>query len=117
MSAEPIRHDWNLNEITALFDLPFNDLLFQAHSTHREHFDPNRVQAFVSGYQNERTLDRRSLEGLRGEIEYAAAIEALACVADCDLRNDRPEDVPYRDYRHWVARIRAASELTQQDVL
>jgi biotin synthase len=27
-----------------LFSLPFNDLLFRAHTVHREHFDPNRVQ-------------------------------------------------------------------------
>ncbi len=27
-----------------LFDLPFNDLLLRAHTAHREHFDPNRVQ-------------------------------------------------------------------------
>jgi len=27
-----------------LFALPFNDLLLRAHTTHREHFDPNRVQ-------------------------------------------------------------------------
>ncbi|MCW8923277.1 MAG: biotin synthase, partial [Gammaproteobacteria bacterium] len=39
-----LRHDWTMQEITALFDLPFNDLLFQAHSLHREHFDPNHVQ-------------------------------------------------------------------------
>ena len=31
-------------EAAALFDLPFNDLLFRAHTTHRENFDPNRVQ-------------------------------------------------------------------------
>ncbi len=28
----------------ALYALPFNDLLFEAHTTHREHFAPNRVQ-------------------------------------------------------------------------
>src|SRR5436190_9900552 len=28
----------------ALYALPFNDLLFQAHTAHRAHFDPNRVQ-------------------------------------------------------------------------
>jgi biotin synthase len=28
----------------ALYALPFNDLLFQAHTAHREHFDPRRVQ-------------------------------------------------------------------------
>ncbi|HUL56313.1 MAG TPA: biotin synthase BioB [Usitatibacter sp.] len=27
-----------------LYALPLNDLLFQAHTVHREHFDPNRVQ-------------------------------------------------------------------------
>ncbi len=31
-------------EALALFDLPFNDLLFRAHTVHRENFDPNRVQ-------------------------------------------------------------------------
>lgn len=39
-----LRNDWTLQEITALFDLPFNDLLFQAHSQHRANFDPNHVQ-------------------------------------------------------------------------
>ena len=38
------KHDWTLDEIQALLDLPFNDLLFQAQSTHRQHFDPNQVQ-------------------------------------------------------------------------
>lgn len=39
-----IRHDWQLPEITALFERPFNDLLFHAQSVHRQHFDPNAVQ-------------------------------------------------------------------------
>jgi biotin synthase len=39
-----IRHDWSLDEINALFSLPFNDLLFKAHTIHRENFDPNKVQ-------------------------------------------------------------------------
>ena len=30
--------------IASLFSLPFNDLLFRAHSVHRTHFDPNAVQ-------------------------------------------------------------------------
>jgi biotin synthase len=38
------RHDWTTEEIEALLDLPFNDLVFQAQGIHREHFDPNRVQ-------------------------------------------------------------------------
>ncbi|MBZ0090781.1 MAG: biotin synthase BioB [Sulfuricellaceae bacterium] len=35
---------WSVDEIKALFDLPFNDLLFRAQSAHRQHFDPNEVQ-------------------------------------------------------------------------
>lgn len=31
-------------EVEALFDLPFNDLLFQAQTVHRRHFDANEVQ-------------------------------------------------------------------------
>lgn len=39
-----LRHDWQENEIEQLFDMPFNDLLFKAHTTHRQSFDPNQVQ-------------------------------------------------------------------------
>jgi biotin synthase len=39
-----IRHDWQLDEVQALYRLPFNDLLFKAHTIHRENFDPNEVQ-------------------------------------------------------------------------
>src|SRR3984885_15216369 len=28
----------------AIYELPFNDLLFRAHSVHRENFNPNQVQ-------------------------------------------------------------------------
>ena len=38
------RHDWTAAEVRALFDQPFNDLLFEAHTAHRANFDPNRVQ-------------------------------------------------------------------------
>jgi biotin synthase len=35
---------WTAAQVQALFEAPFNDLLFQAQSVHREHFDPNQVQ-------------------------------------------------------------------------
>ena len=38
------RHDWSREEILCLFARPFNDLLFDAQSLHRQHFDPNAVQ-------------------------------------------------------------------------
>jgi len=39
-----IRHDWTAADVAALFDLPFNDLLFRAQTLHRKYFDPNEVQ-------------------------------------------------------------------------
>lgn len=39
-----VRHDWTREEVLALFNKPFNDLLFTAQTVHRQHFDPNRVQ-------------------------------------------------------------------------
>ncbi|RUO36532.1 biotin synthase BioB [Aliidiomarina sanyensis] len=35
---------WTRDAIQALFDLPFNDLLFRAQQVHRDHFNPNEVQ-------------------------------------------------------------------------
>ena len=43
-SVTPLRFDWSREDIAALFELPFNDLLFRAQQVHREHFDPNEVQ-------------------------------------------------------------------------
>ncbi len=37
-------HDWSLLEIEKIYQQPLNDLLFRAHSVHREYFDPNKVQ-------------------------------------------------------------------------
>ena len=41
---QALRCDWQLAEIEALFELPFNDLLYRAQQVHRTHFDPNAVQ-------------------------------------------------------------------------
>ncbi len=38
------RFDWTLDEVEALFDLPFTELVFQAASVHRRWFDPTEVQ-------------------------------------------------------------------------
>ena len=34
----------NVNEVVALFELPFTELVYRAQSVHREHFDPARLQ-------------------------------------------------------------------------
>jgi biotin synthase len=40
----PLRHDWQREELLALFDLPFPELLHRAAGVHRQHFDPAEVQ-------------------------------------------------------------------------
>ncbi len=39
-----VRNDWSLAQVKAIFEMPFNELLFQAQTVHRQHFDPNAVQ-------------------------------------------------------------------------
>ena len=39
-----VRHDWTRDEVRALFELPFPELIFRAQRIHRLHFDPTEVQ-------------------------------------------------------------------------
>ena len=57
MSAFPctthaLRHDWTIDDARALFELPFNDLLFVGQTIHRQFFDPNKVQMSNLLYKN-----------------------------------------------------------------
>ena len=39
-----LRHDWTRDEVLALLELPFADLIARAQAVHRAHHDPNAVQ-------------------------------------------------------------------------
>lgn len=39
-----IRHDWSIDQIVALYELPLLELVGQANTVHRRHHDPNRIQ-------------------------------------------------------------------------
>lgn len=39
-----LRHDWTRDEVAALMELPFPELIFRAQIAHRTYFDPARVQ-------------------------------------------------------------------------
>ena len=97
MSA--IRHDWQTGEIEALFEKPFNDLLFRAQAIHREHFDANQVQVSTllsiktgacpedCGYCSQSSkydtgLEREKLLPLDEVIAAAKVIETVEEVAD-----------------------------------
>ena len=43
-AGNDLRTDWQLDEVRALFDLPFPELLFRAQTVHRRCFDPAEVQ-------------------------------------------------------------------------
>ena len=42
--ATAVIEAWTAQSARDVYGLPFNDLLFKAHSIHREYFDPNRIQ-------------------------------------------------------------------------
>ncbi len=44
LDAAPIRTNWTRAEAEAIYNQPFMDLLFEAQSVHRLHYDPNQVQ-------------------------------------------------------------------------
>ena len=44
VAPSDIHRDWTREEALALYEAPFNDLLFQAQTVHRRFFDPNKVQ-------------------------------------------------------------------------
>src|SRR5215469_18839795 len=43
-TVQGIRHDWSLEEVQALFALPFMDLILHAQRVHRAHHVANAVQ-------------------------------------------------------------------------
>lgn len=53
MPSFGIRHDWTLEQIQVLFQSPFNDLIYQAHTVHRQFFQSNAVQ--ISSLLNVKT--------------------------------------------------------------
>ncbi len=42
--ATQVNTPWSEDQVLALLESPFNNLIFKAHSTHRQHFDANEVQ-------------------------------------------------------------------------
>ena len=40
----PVRHDWTLSQIRALFQMPLMELVYQAAGVHRHYHDPSEIQ-------------------------------------------------------------------------
>ena len=110
-----LRHDWNRAELRALFDLPFNDLLFQAQTVHRQHFDANAVQVSTllsiktgacpedckycsqSGHYDT-GLDKEKLLEIEKVVQEAQAAKDKGASRFCmgaAWRSPRDKDMPY----------------------
>lgn len=110
-----IRHDWTITEIEALFQLPFNDLLFQAQTVHRQHFNPNEVQVstllsiktgacpedckycpqsahYHTGVDRERLM---AVEKVLDEARQAKEVGATRFCMGAAWRNPKDRDMPY----------------------
>lgn len=109
------RHDWRREEIQALLELPFNDLLFQAQGVHRRYFDPNAVQISTllsiktgacpedckycpqSGHYNT-GLEREKLmqvEAVLAKARKAKAVGASRFCMGAAWKNPSAKDMPY----------------------
>ncbi|MBF7073176.1 biotin synthase BioB [Glaciecola sp. MH2013] len=110
-----LRHDWTIEEVNALYELPFNDLLFKAQTVHREHFDPNYVQVSTllsiktgacpedckycpQSARYDTGLEKERLMEINKVIERAKEAKAAGSTRFCmgaAWRNPKDRDMPY----------------------
>ncbi len=125
MSDIQLRHDWNRDEIEALFALPMNDLLFKAHSLHRQVYDPNEIQIsrllsiktgacpedckycpqsarYDTGLEKERLIE---IEKVITEARSAKAAGASRFCMGAAWRNPHARDMPY--LKDMVSEVKA----------
>lgn len=114
-TTDNIRNDWTRDEIAALFDLPFNDLMFQAQVVHRQHFDPNEVQISTlcsiktgacpedckycpQSARYDTGLEKERLMKVEAVLEEARAAKASGATRFCmgaAWRSPKKKDMPY----------------------
>jgi biotin synthase len=119
------RSDWTLDEVRALFALPFNDLLFHAQRVHRQGFDPNRVQVSTllsiktggcpedcaycpQSVRYETTVGRDDLMDLGDVIDAARAAQRGGATRFCmgaAYRNPKPKQL--ERIKEMVREVRA----------
>jgi len=110
-----VRHNWQRNQVAALFALPFNDLLFQAQTLHRQFFNPNQVQVSTlcsiktgacpedckycpQSARYDTGLEREKLMKVEKVIEEARAAKANGATRFCmgaAWRSPKHKDMPY----------------------
>lgn len=120
-----IRHDWRKDEIAALFALPLLELIYQAASVHRAHFQPNQVQVSTllsiktgacpedckycsQSIHNSAALEREKLLEVEKVLEEARRAKAAGATRFCmgaAWRSPHQKDMPY--VRKMVQEVKA----------
>ena len=124
-AAQP-RHDWTLEEVEALFELPFTELVFRAAQVHRAGFDPTELQlsqllsvktggcpencGYCSQSQHFKTATRAS-KLMEAEAVIAAAREAKAGGAQRFCMGAAWRDLKDRDLPRVAAMIAGVKAL------
>lgn len=110
-----VRHDWTRSEVLALFELPLNDLLFNAQTVHRQFFNPNEVQVSTlcsiktgacpedcaycpQSARYDTGLEREKLMAVEKVIDEAKAAKASGATRFCmgaAWRSPKGKDMPY----------------------
>jgi biotin synthase len=114
-SRNEIKHDWTITAVQALFNLPFNDLMFKAQTIHRQHFNANEVQVstllsiktgacpedckycsqsarYKTDIEKERLLE---VEKVLAAAEKAKAMGSTRFCMGAAWRNPKERDMPY----------------------
>ena len=115
LNQSSVRHDWKIEEVNALFEMPLNDLMFQAQTVHRQNFDPNKVQVstllsiktgacpedckycpqsarYDTGLEKERLMEIEKVILRAREAKQAGSTRFCMGAA---WRNPRDRDMPY----------------------
>lgn len=110
-----VRSNWTRKEVDALFALPFNDLLFQAQTIHRQFFNANEVQVSTlcsiktgacpedcaycpQSARYDTGLEREKLMAVEKVLEEAKAAKQSGATRFCmgaAWRSPKKKDMPY----------------------
>jgi biotin synthase len=120
-----VRTDWTLDEVRAIHDAPFNDLLFHAQRVHRANFAANRVQVSTllsvktgacpedckycpQSVRYDTGLEREELLELAAVVEAAQAAKASGATRFCmgaAYRSPKPKQLD--QIKRMVEEVRA----------
>lgn len=110
-----VRSNWTRKEVEALFALPFNDLLFEAQTIHRQFFNANEVQVSTlcsiktgacpedcaycpQSARYDTGLEREKLMAVEKVLEEAKAAKDSGATRFCmgaAWRSPKKKDMPY----------------------